>query len=121
MSEGERKSYASHLVLVQADDVPLFVLPDCKWEIFYSHSIDTAHHALAGALFAAGTNPSSSGAHIRVPLSADSTKRALFEVVRAIWQVNSGRQGRGKVPSKVVARLVESVELATKQKILGGR
>jgi transcriptional regulator with XRE-family HTH domain len=121
MSEGERKSYASHLMLVQADDVPLFVLPDCKWEIFYSHSIDTAHHALAGALFAAGTNPSISGAHIRVPLSADSTKRALFEVVRAIWQVNSGRQGRGKVPSKVVARLVESVELATKQKILGGR
>jgi len=43
------------------------------------------------------------------------------EVVRAIWQVNSGRRGRGKIPDKVIARLVESAEQATKQKIKGER
>ena len=121
LSEGERKSHAGHLVLIQADDVPLFVVPDFKWEIFCSDRIDTTLKALAATLVAAGTEPNSSGAHKLVPLSAESTKRVVFEVVRAIWQVNSGRRGHGKVPGKVIARLVESAESATKQKIKGGR
>jgi lambda repressor-like predicted transcriptional regulator len=120
-SEGEKNAYAAHLVLIQADDVPLFVLPDCRWEIFYGQSIDTAHNALAGALFAAGTDPNSSGAHIRLPLSADSTKRVFFEVVKAIRRVNSGGRGLGKVPDRIVARLVKSTEQATKRKIKGER
>src|SRR5262245_14671897 len=124
LSEGERKSYAGHLVLIQADDVPLFVAPDFKWEIFYGDSVNTTTlKALAATLVTVGTDPNSSGAHIFVPLSADSTKRVLFEVVRAIWQVNSGRRGRRKiperVPERVIARLVKSVEQATKQMIKG--
>jgi hypothetical protein len=122
LSEVERKSYAGHLVLIQADDVPLFVAPDFKWEVFYGDSVNTTTlKALAATLVTAGTDPNSSGAHIFVPLSADSTKRVLFEVVRAIWQVNSGRRGRGKVPERVIARLVKSVEQATKQMIKRAR
>ena len=121
LSEGERKSYAGHLVLIQADDVPLFVAPDFKWEIFYGDSVNNALNALAATLVTAGTDPNSSGAHIFVPLSADSAKRVLFEVVRAIRQMNSGRRGRGKVPKRVIARLVKSVEQATKQTIKGDR
>jgi len=118
LSEGERKSFAGHLVLIQADGVPLFVAPDFKWEIFYGDSVNTTTlKALAATLVAAGTDPNSSGAHIFVPLSANSTKRVLFEVVRAIWQVNSSRRGRGKIPERVIARLVKSVEQATKQMI----
>jgi transcriptional regulator with XRE-family HTH domain len=83
LPEQEKKTYATRLVLVRAENIPLFVLPDCKWDIFHSHSIDTAHNALAGALFAAGTDPNGSGAHVRLPLSADSTKRILLEVVSA--------------------------------------
>ena len=121
LSEAERKSCAGHLVLIQADNMPLFVVPDFKWDIFYSDSIDAPHKALASASVAAGTDPNSSGAHIRVPLSADSTKRVLFEIVKAIRRGSSGRRGQGKVPDKVIARLVESAEQATKQKIKGGR
>ena len=121
LSEREKKSYADHLVLIQADDVPLFVVPDFKWEIFYGDSIDAPHKARAATLVAAGTDPNISGAHILVPLSADSAKRVLFEVVRAIWQVSSGRRARGKVPEKVMARLVNSVEQANKQMIKGDR
>ncbi len=88
-----------------------------KGDIFYSDRIDVPQKALAGALVAAGTDPSSSGADIRIPLSVASTKRVLFEVARAIWKVNAGRRGHGKVPNKVVRRLMESAELATKQKI----
>jgi transcriptional regulator with XRE-family HTH domain len=118
LSEGERKSFAGHLVLIQADGVPLFVAPDFKWEIFYGDSVNTTTlKALAATLVAAGTDPNSSGAHIFVPLSANSTKRVLFEVVRAIWQVNSSRRGRGKIPERVITRLVKSVEQATKQMI----
>lgn len=119
LPEQEKKAYATRLVLVRTEDIPLFVLPDCKWEIFYSQSIDSAHNALAGALFAAGPDPNS-GAHVRLPLSADSTKPILFEVVGAIWRANASR-GRGKVPGKVIARLVESVEQATNQKIKRGQ
>ena len=64
-------------------------------------------------------DPSSSGADIRIPLSVASTKGVLFEVVKAIWQVNSGRRGHRQIPNKVIARLVESAEQATKQKIKG--
>jgi hypothetical protein len=120
MSKGENEAYAGHLVLIQAEHVPLFVVPDFKWEIFCSDSIDAPYKALGGALVTAGTDPSTSGVHVRVPLSAASTKRILFEVVKAIWQVNSGRRGHGKIPNKVIARLVESAEQATKQKIKGG-
>jgi len=117
LSKEEKAAYASHLVLIQAEHVPLFVLPDVKWDIFYSDRIDVPQKALAGALVAAGTDPSSSGADIRIPLSVASTKRVLFEVARAIWKANAGRRGHGKVPNKVVRRLMESAELATKQKI----
>jgi hypothetical protein len=121
LSEEENDAYASHLVLIQAEHVPLFVLPDFKWDIIYSDRIDAPQKALVGALVAAGTDPSSSGADIRIPLSVPSTKCVLFEVVRAIWQVNSGRRGHDKIPNKVIARLVESAEQTTAQKIKGGR
>ncbi len=119
LSKEEKDAYASHLILIQAEHVPLFVVPDFKWDIFYSDRIDAPHRALASALVAAGSDPNSSGAHIRVPLSADSTKRVLFEAVKAIWQVNSSHRGHGKVPNKIITRLVESAEQATKQKIRG--
>jgi hypothetical protein len=120
LSEEEKAAYANRLVLVQAEHVPLFVLPDFKWDIIYSDRIKAPQKALIGALVAAGTDPSSSGADIRIPLSVPSTKRVLFEVVKAIRQVNSGRRGHGKLPNRIIARLVESTEQATRQKIRGG-
>jgi transcriptional regulator with XRE-family HTH domain len=121
LSEAERKSYAGHLVLIQAENVPLFVVPDFKWDIFYSDLIDAPHKARASASVVAGTEPNSNGAHIRLPLSADSTKRVLFEVVKAVCQRSPGRREHGKIPSKVIARLVESAELVPKQKAKAGR
>jgi transcriptional regulator with XRE-family HTH domain len=121
LSEAERKSYAGHLVLIQAENVPLFVVPDFKWDIFYSDFIDVPHKARASASVVAGTEPNSNGAHIRLPLSADSTKRVLFEAVKAICQRSPGRREHCKIPSKVIARLVESAELVPKQKAKAGR
>ena len=121
LSEAERKSYAGHLVLIQAENVPLFVVPDFKWDIYYSDLIDAPRNALASASVVAGTDPNSSGAHIRLPLSADSTKRVLFEVVKAICQRSPGRKEHGKIPSKVIARLTESAELVAKQKAKAAR
>ena len=119
LSKEEKDAYASHLVLIQAEHVPLFVVPDFKWDIFYSDRIDVPQKALAGTAVAAG-DPSSSGADVRIPLSIASTKGVLLEAARAIWKVNSGRRGPGKVPNKVIARLVESAEQVTKQKIKSG-
>jgi transcriptional regulator with XRE-family HTH domain len=121
LSKEEKEAYATHLFLVQAEHIPLFVLPDFKWDIIYSDRIDAPQKALIGALVTAGTDPSSSVADIRIPLSVPSTKRVLFEVVKAISQANSGRRGRNKVPNKIVTRLVESAEQAAKQKIRGRR
>jgi transcriptional regulator with XRE-family HTH domain len=120
LSKEEKDAYDSHLVLIQAEHVPLFVVPDFKWDIFYSDSIDVPHKAVAGALVTAGADSSGGGAHIRTPLSADSTKGVLFEAARAIWKANSGRRGHDRVPNKVIARLVESAEQATKQTIKSG-
>jgi hypothetical protein len=116
LSEEEKNAYASHLVLIQTEHVPLFVVPDFKWDIFYSDRINAPHKALAGTAVAAGDS-NSSGAYVRIPLSIASTKGVLFEAAKAIWKVNSGRRGHGRLPTKVIARLVESAEQATKQKI----
>ena len=121
LSEREKKSYAGHLVLIQADNVPLFVVPDFKWDIFFSDRIEVPHKSLASAGVTAGIDPNSSGAHIRVPLSVDSTKRVLFEVAKAICRVDGGRRDHGMIPHRIVERLKESAEQATKQKIQGGR
>jgi hypothetical protein len=119
LSKEEKDEYANHLVLIQAEDVSLFDVPDFKWDIFYSDGIDAPQKARAGTAVATG-DPGSSGADVRIPLTALSTKRVLFQAARAIWKVNSGRRGHGKVPNKVIARLVESAEQATKQKIKSG-
>jgi transcriptional regulator with XRE-family HTH domain len=116
LSEVERKSYAGHLVLVQAENVPLFVVPDFKWDIFYSDLIEVPHKARASASVVAGTDPNSSNAHIRLPLSADSTKRVLYEVATAICRKSPGRREHGKIPDKVIARLARSAELVQKAK-----
>jgi transcriptional regulator with XRE-family HTH domain len=118
LSKEEKDASASHLVLIQTEHLPLFVLPDFKWDIFYSDRIDAPQKALAGTAVAAG-DPSSSGAYVRIPLSAASTKGILFEAAKAIWNANSGRRGHSRVPNKVVARLVESAEQATNQMIKG--
>jgi len=86
-----------------------------------SDCIEAPHKSLASAGVTAGIDPNTSSAHIRVPLSAESTKRILLEVARSIWQVNLGRRGRDKVARKIIARLVESAEQATKQKVRGER
>jgi transcriptional regulator with XRE-family HTH domain len=120
LSEAERKSYTGHLVLIQAENAPLFV-PDFKWDIFYSDLIDAPRKARASASVVAATEPNSSGAHIRLPLSADATKHVLFEVVKAICQGSPGRRENGRIPGKVIARLVESAEFVAKQKAKAGR
>jgi transcriptional regulator with XRE-family HTH domain len=120
LSKEEKDEHTNHLVLIQAEHVSMFDFPDFKWDIFYSDGIDAPQMARAGIAVAAG-DPSSSGADVRIPLSAASTKGVLFQAARAIWKVNSGRRGRGKVPNKVVDRLVKSAEQATKQKAKSGR
>jgi hypothetical protein len=120
LSGGERKSYAGHLVLIQAKNVPLFVVPDFKWDIFYSDTIDLPHKARASASVIASAEPNSSAAYIRLPLSADSTKRVLFEVVKAICETPSRRE-HGKLPHKVISRLMESAELVPRQQTEEGR
>jgi transcriptional regulator with XRE-family HTH domain len=117
LSKEEKNAYVTHVVLLQADNVPLFVLPDCKWDIFFSDRIEAPHKSFASAGVTAGIDPTSSGAHIRVPLSADSTKRVLFEVAKAICRVDGGRRGHGTIPDRIIHRLKESAEQAAKQTI----
>jgi hypothetical protein len=114
LSEAERKSYAGHLVLIQAKNLPLFVVPDFKWDIFYSDLIELPHKARASASVVAGNDPNSSGAHIRLPLSTDSTRRVLFEVATAIGRRSPGRRKHGKIPDEVIARLMRSAKLVKK-------
>jgi len=109
-------SFAKHLLLIQADENPLFVAPDFKWELFYSDRINAPHKAAAGALIASGGDPNVSGPHIRIPLTVTATKRVLFEVAKTICLANPGLKEIDRVPSDIVARLKASAEAAT-----GGR
>ena len=106
------KLHWRNLLLIQAEGNPLFVVPDFKWELFYSDNIDIPHKALAGALVAAGNGP-----NFRIPLSSGATKRILFEVAKTLHTTNTGLRDEDKVPDDLIARLTESAELATNETI----
>jgi transcriptional regulator with XRE-family HTH domain len=106
------KLHSRNLVLIQADGNPLFVVPDFKWELFYSDKIEMPHKALAGALIAAGNGP-----NFRVPLSSSSTKRMLFEVAKTLRAANTGLPDEDRVPDELINRLKESAERATNQAV----
>ena len=106
------KLHWRNLLLIQVDGNPLFVVPDFKWELFYSDKIDKPHKALAGALVAAGNGP-----NFRIPLTSSSTKRILFEVAKTLSTANEGLPNEDKVPDGLIARLKESAALAANQTV----
>lgn len=110
------------LLLVQADEHPLFAIPDFNWELFYSERIDALHKAVAGALVA--TSPGdqlararNGGPNIRIFLSNMATRRILFEVAKTLWTLNQSLQERDQVPDRVIRRLKDSAEEAMGEKI----
>ncbi len=113
----QRASFWNNLLLIQADANPLFVLPDFKWELFFSDRIDAAYKAAAGALISAGRPTNYPVLNIRIPLSPIATKRVLFEVARTIFVTNPHLEESERVPFYNVARLKDSAELATGERI----
>jgi transcriptional regulator with XRE-family HTH domain len=110
-------SFGRQLILIQADGNPLFVVPDFKWELFYSERIDLPYKAIAGALIAAGHSPNFSGPNLRIPLSATATKRVLLEIARTICFASRNIEDSDQVPLDIVTRLKKSAEQATGEKV----
>jgi hypothetical protein len=113
----ERQLLWRHLLLIQAEGNPLFALPDFKWDLFFSDRMDTPYKAAADALVAAGHYPNHLGVNFRIPLSATTTKRVLFEVTKTIYLTNPTLEESDRVPIDIVARLKESAELAAEVKM----
>jgi hypothetical protein len=105
-------SFNKQLRLVQADEHPLFVAPDFKWELFYSERIDVPYKTIAGALVATMNGP-----NIRIYLSPRATKRVLFEVAKTLYVLNPALAEAERVPDDIIRRLKASAELATGEKI----
>jgi transcriptional regulator with XRE-family HTH domain len=112
-----RQSFGKQLILIQADGNPLFVVPNFKWELFYSERIDLPYKAIAGALIATGHSPNFSGPNLRIPLSSTDTKRVLLEVARTICSVSRNIENSDPIPLDIVARLKTSAEQATGEKV----
>jgi transcriptional regulator with XRE-family HTH domain len=113
-----RRSFGRQLMLIQADENPLFrVLPDCKWELFYSESIDLPYKAMAAALIAAGHSPNFPGRNLRIPLSSTDTKRVLLEVARTICAASRNIEHSDPILFDIVTRLKKSAEEATGEKV----
>jgi hypothetical protein len=113
----QRQLLWRHLLLIQAEGNPLFALPDFKWDLFFSDRMDTPYKAAAGALVAAGHYANHPGVNFRIPLSATTTKRVLFEVTKTIYLTNPTLEESDRVPIDVVARLKENAELAAEVKM----
>jgi hypothetical protein len=108
---------SNQLLLIEADDNPLFVTADFKWELFYSDTINAPYRAAAGALIAAGRGPNFTGPNFRIPLSAGVTKRVLFEIAKTVYFANPTLDQSDQVPLHIVTRLKESAEFATGAKV----
>jgi hypothetical protein len=115
-----QNEYRQHLLLIETDRNPLFALPDFKWELFYSDTFDTPYKAAAGALVISGSSPLQEGPKIRVPLSAATTRRILFEMAKTIYIENEGLSFHDRVPVELVTRIKESAELAAGEAIDSG-
>jgi hypothetical protein len=105
------------VILIQTDANPLFAVPDFKWELFYSDKIDAPYKAAARALVVSGRAPNHPGPRIRIPLSATTTKRVLFELAKTIYFGNASLEHPDQIPFDIITRLKESAEMATGQKI----
>jgi transcriptional regulator with XRE-family HTH domain len=112
-----RQSFGRQLMLIQADRNPLFVVPDFKWELFYSESIHLPYKAIAGALIATGHPPNFSGPNLRIPLSSTDTKRVLLEVARTICSASRNAEESDPIPFDIITRLKKSAEQATGEKV----
>jgi transcriptional regulator with XRE-family HTH domain len=110
-------SFGRQLLLVQADEHPLFVAPDFNWELFYSERIDAQHKAIAGALVATSQGDHFAGPNIRIFLSVMATKRVLYEVARTLCALNLTVGETERVPDNIIRRLKASAELATGERI----
>jgi hypothetical protein len=110
-------SFGRQLILIQADGNPLFVVPNFKWELFYSERIDLPYKAIAGALIATGHSPNFSGPNLRIPLSSTDTKRVLLEVARTVCTVNRNIEDSDPIPFDIVTRLKKSAEEATGEQV----
>jgi transcriptional regulator with XRE-family HTH domain len=107
------------LLLIESDRNPLFALPDFKWELFLSDTFETPYKAAAGALVSSGLTPLKAGPNIRIRLSAVSTRRVLFEVVKTIIIENEGFASRDRLPVELLTRLKQSAQLAAGEAIGG--
>jgi transcriptional regulator with XRE-family HTH domain len=110
-------SFSKQLLLVQADEHPLFVAPDFNWELFYSERIDVPHKAISGALVATSQGDHFAGPNIRIFLSVMATKRVLFEVAKTLCLLNPTLAEAERVPDDIVRRLKASAEVATGERI----
>lgn len=110
-------SFSKQLLLIQADEHPLFVAPDFNWELFYSERIDAPHKAIAGALVATSQGDHFTGPNIRIFLSVMATKRVLYEVARTLCALNPTMSETERVPDDIIRRLKASAELATGERI----
>jgi transcriptional regulator with XRE-family HTH domain len=115
-------SLGKQLLLVQADEHPLFVAPDFNWELFYSKRIDVPHKAIAGALIATShgdhlAQARKGGPNIRIFLSVMATKRVLFEVAKTLCALNPTLDETDRLPDDIIRGLKDSAEQATGEKI----
>jgi len=115
--ESTQDKYRPRLLLIQTDNNPLFALSDFKWELFHSNTFDTPYKAAAGALVISGLTPLLEGPKVRIPLSAATTRRILFELAKTIYLANQDLPFSDRVPVELVTRLKESAELAAGQMI----
>jgi transcriptional regulator with XRE-family HTH domain len=118
--ESVQAEYRQRLLLIVTDRNPLFALLDFKWELFLSATFDAPYEAAAGALVSSGLTPLEEGPRFRIPLSAATTRRILFEVARTVYLENEGLPSHDRVPGELVTRLKESAELAAGQAIDSG-
>jgi transcriptional regulator with XRE-family HTH domain len=113
-----RRSFGGQLMLIQADGNPLFrVVPDFKWELFYSDRINLPYKAIAGALIAAGHSPTFPGLNLRIPLSSTDTKRVLLEVARTVCSASRNIEESDPILFGIVTHLKKSAEEATGEKV----
>jgi hypothetical protein len=107
------------LLLIQTDENVLFGLPNFKWNLFYSDTIDLPYRAKAGVLAAAAlADKGEDVVGTPTPLPDEETKTVLFEVARAVYLANLDLAGPDRVPLDIVERLKGSAEKAA-GKIIG--
>jgi hypothetical protein len=108
----EAARVSEQLVLIQAEDMPVFAVPGSKWDLFLTSPQEGELGLHGGSMITAGPP---NGMNILMPQTAATAKQLLFAVAQEVGKMSA--DSKTQMPRNIVVNLRERAEQLTGRRI----